>query len=155
SGPGAGKPLAGEERRAEDAGVVAEGRAFDPDLAGRVGQRLGTGRRADQFDPGVAEGLRHTPADDDDLGPEHVDQAAETEAQETGRPADLLGGEVVALGDGLRQVAALEPTRLPGDLLGEDRRDPFADRLGDAPGDRRPARQRLHAATGPAAALRA
>ena len=69
---------------------------------------------AHQVEPGLAQRLGHAAADDDDLGAEDVDQAAEAEAEVVRRAADLPGGDVVARGDGLGQVAALEPAGLCG-----------------------------------------
>ena len=111
-----------------------------------VGEGLGAGRGADQVEEGLAQGHGDAAADDDDLGAEDVDQAAQAEPEEVGRAVDLLGGDVVARGDRLGEVAALEPAAFAGDLLGEDGRDALADRLGDPPGDRGPAGEGLHAA---------
>ncbi len=60
-----------------------------------------------------------TPADDDDLGTEDVDQAAQANAKEMGRPLDFLEGEQVLGHDRFGQVAALQPPSFAGHLVGE------------------------------------
>ena len=65
------------------------------------------------------------------------------------RATEVLGG------DGLGEVAALEPAPLAGHLVAEDGGHALADGLLDAAADGRLARQGLHAAPGAAAAARA
>ena len=66
---------------------------LDADQAVGIGEGLGSGRGPDQVDVGRAEGPGDAAADDDDLGAEDVDQAAEPEPEVVRGPVDLLEGD--------------------------------------------------------------
>ncbi len=104
--------LARQQGRPQDPGIVAQCRALDANLSLRIGNRLRSGRRSDHFEIGIAERTRHSAADDDDLGTQEVDQASQANSQEMRRPLNFLERNQVFGGNGLRQVAALEPAPL-------------------------------------------
>ncbi len=110
--------LAGEERGAEDAGVVAERGTGDFDCGLGIGDGVGSGGGADEVDVRFAKRLGHTTADDNDFWAEDVDEGAEADTQVVRRALDFLEGDQVSIGDSFGEVTAFQAAAT-GDALAE------------------------------------